>query len=96
MRLGLDEDPSLPQLWKNLGDLLYRTARTDEAEQAYARALKLAPRLGDDVYFKLGNLAFKALRRDEALAYWREAVALNPDHLMAQANIATIERLGRS
>jgi tetratricopeptide (TPR) repeat protein len=96
VRLGLDEDPSLPQLWKNLGDILYRTARTDEAEQAYTRALKLAPRLGDDVYFKLGNIAFKALRRDEAVEYWREAVALNPDHLMAKANIATIERLGMS
>ena len=94
VRLALDEDPLLPQLWKNLGDLLYRTARPDEAEQAYTRALKLAPRLGDDAYFKLGNIAFKGLRRDAAVEYWREAVALNPQHQLAQANLDTIARLG--
>jgi protein O-GlcNAc transferase len=94
LRLALEEDPSLPQLWKNLGDLLYRTARTDEAELAYGRALKLAPHLGDDTFFKLGNIAFQGHRPDAAAEYWREAVALNPEHQMAKANLATIARLG--
>ena len=92
-RLALEEDPSLPQLSKNLGDLCYRAGRIEEAREAYARAVKLAPRLGDDVYFKLGNIAFKELRQQEAVELWREAVALNPGHSLALANLSTVERL---
>ena len=75
---ALEEEPSLPQLSKNLGDLLYRSGRADEARQAYQRAVKLAPRLGDDVYFKLGNLAIRERDSQRAEAYWREALAMNP------------------
>jgi tetratricopeptide (TPR) repeat protein len=90
---GLEEDPSLPQLSKNLGDLHYKAGRVDEAQQAYLRAVKLAPRLGDDVYFKLGNIAFKQGRRPEAEGYWREVLALNPAHPMAKKNLETLERM---
>ena len=62
LRAALAEDPSLPQVSKNLADILYRNGRYDEATEAYERAAKLAPELGDDLYFKLGNIAYK--RRD--------------------------------
>jgi tetratricopeptide (TPR) repeat protein len=91
---ALEEDPSLPQLWKNHGDLAYRSGRVDEAETSYRRAAKLAPHLGDDVHFKLGNLAFRERRHREAAEHWHEALALNPDHQMAKANLATLERMG--
>ena len=90
---ALEEDPSLPQLSKNLGDLYYRSGRTEEAQQAYLRAIKLAPRLGEDVYFKLGNIAFKQLRRADAEGYWKEVLALNPAHEMAQRNLQTLEHM---
>lgn len=90
---ALEEDPSLPQLSKNLGDLCYRSGRAEEAQQAYQRAIKLAPRLGEDVYFKLGNLAFKQLRQDEAMGYWREVIAMDPTHELARRNLETLERV---
>ena len=90
---ALEDDPSLPQLSKNLGDLHYRAGRAEEAQQAYVRAVKLAPRLGDDVYFKLGNIAFKQMRQQDAAAYWREALQLNPAHEMARRNIETMEHV---
>ena len=90
---GLEENPSLPQLSKNIGDLHYKAGRADEAQQAYLRAVKLAPRLGDDVYFKLGNIAFKNRRRPEAEGYWREVLALNPSHAMAKKNLETLEKM---
>ena len=46
----------IPQVFKNLGDIHYRTGRYDDAWEAYDRATKLDPELGDDVYFKLGNI----------------------------------------
>jgi len=90
---ALEEEPSLPQLSKNLGDLYYRAGRSDEAQQAYLRAIKLAPRLGEDVYFKLGNIAFKQMRKPDAAGYWKEVLALSPGHEMAKKNLETLERM---
>jgi tetratricopeptide (TPR) repeat protein len=91
LRAALGEDPSLPQISKNLADLLYRSGRYDEAREAYERAAKLAPDLGDDLYFKLGNIAYK--RRDKALAResWSRATELNPAHELARANLEMLD-----
>jgi tetratricopeptide (TPR) repeat protein len=91
LRAALTEDPSLPQISKNLADILYRNGRYDEAREAYERAAKLAPDLGDDLDFKLGNLAYK--RRDKTLAResWRRATTLNPAHELARANLDMLD-----
>jgi tetratricopeptide (TPR) repeat protein len=89
---ALEDEPSLPQLSKNLGDLYYRSGRTEEAHEAYQRAIKLAPRLGDDVYFKLGNLALRENKTPAAVAFWKESLALNPAHELVRANLAALER----
>ncbi len=81
------EDLPFPQPFKNLGDLLYRAGRYDEATLLYDRAAAIDPTLGDDLFFKLGNLAFR--RRDAARARecWNQAVAINPSHQLARANL---------
>ena len=88
LRHALGEDPTIPQISKNLGDLLYRAGRWDEAEESYERAAKLAPALGDDVYFKLGNLACRRGDLASARQRWEEAIRLNPEHALARANLA--------
>jgi tetratricopeptide (TPR) repeat protein len=86
-------EPSLPQLSKNLGDLAYRASRYDEAWDAYSRAVELAPELGDDVYFKLGNIAYKRNDRELAAQLWRKALELNPKHELVKANLETLSAL---
>ena len=93
LRAALGEDPSLPQISKNLADLFYRAGRYDDAFEAYERAAKLDPELGDDLYFKLGNLAFKRGDQTRARASWTRATELNPGHQLARANL---DMLGRS
>jgi tetratricopeptide (TPR) repeat protein len=90
LRETLGEDASFPQPFKNLGDVCYRSGRYEDAASLYERAATLAPDLGDDLYFKLGNLAFR--RRDVAAARvaWERAVALNPGHQLARANLDTL------
>jgi len=88
LRHALSEDPTIPQISKNLGDLLYRAGRWDEAEEAYQRAAKLAPLLGDDVHFKLGNLSCRRGEMVSARRHWGEAVNINPEHALARANLA--------
>jgi len=92
-RGALHDEPSLPQLSKNLGDLAYRASRYDEAWDLYQRAVELSPQLGDDVYFKLGNIAYKRSEREQAAELWRRALALNPKHELVKANLDTLSTL---
>jgi tetratricopeptide (TPR) repeat protein len=87
LRAALAEDASLPQISKNLADILYRNGRYDDAREAYERAAKLAPELGDDLYFKLGNLAYRRRDHDRARESWQRATELNPGHELARANL---------
>jgi tetratricopeptide (TPR) repeat protein len=91
LRAALAEDPSLPQVSKNLADILYRNGRYDEAKEAYERAAKLAPDLGDDLYFKLGNIAYKKRDHVRARESWAQAASLNPGHQLARANLEMLD-----
>ncbi len=93
VNLALREEPTLPQLSKNLGDLAYRAGHYEEAWDAYTRASELAPDLGDDVYFKLGNIAYKRNDRELATKLWRRALELNPNHELVKSNLDTLSTL---
>jgi tetratricopeptide (TPR) repeat protein len=85
------EEPTLPQVSKNLGDLAYRASRYDEAGASYRRGAKLDPDLGDDLYFKLGNISYKQKDLDGARGFWQRAVELNPGHELARSNLEMLE-----
>ncbi len=87
LQAAFEAEPTLPQLSKNLGDLRYRAGNYGDAQSAYERAAKLDPALGDDLYFKLGNLAYKLKDADRAKSYWEQATTLNPGHQLARANL---------
>lgn len=82
-----DGDPPLPQLQKNHGDALYRAGRYDEALEAYERAIRADPDLGDDVHLRVGNIRFKGRDRDAAIEAWTRALELNPGNETARANL---------
>jgi tetratricopeptide (TPR) repeat protein len=82
-----DADPPLPQLQKNHGDALYRAGRYDDALEAYERAIRANPELGDDVYLRVGNIRFKGRERDAAIESWKRALELNPANDTARANL---------
>ncbi len=91
LRAALSDEPGVPQISKNLGDLCYRSGRYDEAASMYERAAKLDPQLGDDLYFKLGNIAFKRRETDQARSCWQRAAELNPGHQLARANLDMLD-----
>ncbi|HEY2895860.1 MAG TPA: tetratricopeptide repeat protein, partial [Gemmatimonadaceae bacterium] len=84
---ALGEGAIIPQLHKNLGDYFYRALRYEEALEQYQRAIKINPALGDDVYFKLGNIRFKWQQKEQALAYWERSLALNPANGILRTNL---------
>ena len=93
LRAAHAEGLVLPQLSKNLGDVLYRAGRYDDAREAYHHAVKLNADLGDDIYFKLGNIAYKRLDHATASAMWHKTLQLNPNHQLARTNIDTMSAL---
>jgi tetratricopeptide (TPR) repeat protein len=78
---------ALPQAHKNLGDRAYAHGDTEGARAQYEKAVKLAPRLGDDVYLRLGTMAYQSNDRDVALLLWRRAMDLNPYNEAVKANL---------
>src|SRR5690606_8000901 len=79
--------PPPPQAHKNLGDQAYAHGDMDAARVQYEKTVKLAPRLGDDVYLRLGTMAYKDNDRDVALLLWRRALDINPHNEAVRANL---------
>jgi uncharacterized protein (TIGR02466 family) len=50
LRRSLQAAPEQPHVWNNLGNVLDRTARRDDAERCYARAVALAGNYTDALY----------------------------------------------
>lgn len=77
----------------NLGKALARARRTDEAMAHAAAALEIEPDAGDAISLLAGlhyDRANEAARRENfaaAIAAYREAVAVAPDHIPARANL---------
>jgi tetratricopeptide (TPR) repeat protein len=92
---AVEEDGELPQAHKALGDALYRRGAYEEAAESYRRAIQLKNDLGDDVYFRLGNIHYKRMERPEAVRLWRRALELNPQNGVVRTNLELVENVLR-
>lgn len=90
-RRAMEEDRELPQAHKALGDALYRRGAYDDASDAYNQAVRLNPRLGDDVYFRMGNIHYKRMERAQAVELWRRALEINPQNSVVRTNLELVE-----
>lgn len=87
---ALGDDATLPQLHKNHGDALYRAGQLDRALEAFERVTRLAPDLGPDVWFKMGNIRYKRQDRQGALECWEKALEIDPDNTLIRTNLDLI------
>ena len=90
---ALNEDASIAQLHKNLGDLRYRAARYDEALESYMRATKTNPDLGADVYLRIGNIRLRRQERVEAVRCWERALELDPSNAIVRTNLESVRQV---
>jgi tetratricopeptide (TPR) repeat protein len=88
---ALAATPTQPQAHKNLGDQAWARGDHEGARVQYEKAVKLNPRLGDDVYLRLGTLAYKDNDRDVALLLWRRALDLNPHNEAVRTNLEMLQ-----
>jgi tetratricopeptide (TPR) repeat protein len=89
-------DPTYAAAWNNLGLLLHRMGRLDEAGKAYESALDQDASCCEAVY-NLGSLAEDRGDLEEAVRCYRRALQLSPDYADAHFNLAgALARGGRA
>lgn len=81
--------PNVASLHDNLGIVLNRQGRTDEAFQHHARAVEMQP-YDPEPYYNLANLLAKAGRLDEAAGRYVQALRLRPDYAESHNNLANV------
>jgi tetratricopeptide (TPR) repeat protein len=89
-------DPTYAAAWNNLGLLLHRMGRYEEARSAYATALEHDAHCCEAAY-NLGSLHEDLSDSDGAIRHYRKALALSPDYADAHFNLAAVlARTGRT
>lgn len=83
--------PPPPQAHKALGDQAYAKGDLEQARIHYEKAVKVDPRLGDDVYLRLGTLAHGDADTDVARLLWRRALELNPANDAVRAHLELLD-----
>ena len=77
LEAGLVARPDDVAAWEAKGTMMWRPNRRDEALTAFETALKAAPTRELTLSYA-GVLASSLGKRDEAVGYWRRALAVNP------------------
>ena len=54
--------------------------------------MKLNPSLGEDVYFKIGNVRYRKGESNEAERCWERALSLDPSNAIVRANLDALRR----
>src|SRR2546425_11013489 len=88
-------DPTYAAAWNNLGLLLHRMGRYDEARASYDRALGEVEDCAEAAY-NLGSLNEDTGDVEEAIRCYRRALDISPDYADAHFNLAgALARAGR-
>ncbi|MEX2181989.1 MAG: tetratricopeptide repeat protein, partial [Gemmatimonadaceae bacterium] len=82
---GLQEDPGLASLHRNIGDLLLEQGLNEKALESYLRAVRHHETLGPEVWARIGTLREAAGEHAEAIAAFDHALLLDPTHAAANA-----------
>ena len=83
--------PAPAQAHKALGDQAWDAGDPERARVHYERAVKADPRLGDDVYLRLGTIAHDDADMDVARLLWRRALELNPSNQEVRKRLESVE-----
>lgn len=92
---ALHDDPLSTEALYGLGSVYLQQQRNAEARQCFEQAIKRQANYPDtlpNAWNNLGLLAAREGRTAEAIPYFREALKLSPDHLIALENLGNAYR----
>ena len=85
-RRAVEVDPSVPELWANLGLMCHELAKREEAIQSFKKAIRLDPSLFVPQLF-LGIEYLASKNPEAAVPFLEKARDLNPNDLQAALNL---------
>ena len=85
-RATLQRNPDCWMARNNLGQLLYRSGRVEEAGEQLEEALRLKPDYAE-AHSNLGNLLSEIGRLPEAIEHYEKAIEINPNYAEAYNNL---------
>jgi tetratricopeptide (TPR) repeat protein len=89
-QLALNDDPSNAEALYGLGSVYLKKEKNAEARESFERTVKLKtnyPKTLTNAWNNLGILTAREGKMPEAVSYFREALQLDPDHLVALDNL---------
>lgn len=95
LKNAIEYRPKDYNLWIKLGQIEQSQNHITEAENAFRRAIELAPRYGKP-YFSYGNFLIKINRKDEGFAELRIASHRNPQYFKDIITIVWNEKAGNA
>jgi tetratricopeptide (TPR) repeat protein/peroxiredoxin len=98
-QLALRYDPSSAEALYGLGSVYLKQEKPAEAQKNFEAALQTRagyPETLPNAWNNLGLLATRAGRTQEAVEYFRKALELSPDHLVALENLGNAYRQQRN
>jgi len=84
---AVNQRPSLPDVWNELGDICMMQKKYAQALNAYERAAELQPREASYVS-RMALALSKMNRRSDAIAAYRRAIKIQPDYQDAHFELA--------
>jgi tetratricopeptide (TPR) repeat protein len=94
-QIALRDDPASAEALYGIGSVYIEQRKTAEARSSFERALKLRASYPDTLansWNNLGLLAAREGRTEEAIDKFKEALKLNPEHLIALDNLGSAYR----
>jgi len=82
-------NPNLPALHNNLGNVLKKLGKFDKAKQQYIKALELDPDSAT-AHNNLANILIKQNLTEEATRHYREAIRIRPEYTDAHYNLGLV------
>ncbi len=86
-RRAIETSPDNPQAQFNLGNVLYRQERWDDAAQAFGSLESPA------AHYNTGNVLFRQRKLQEALEAYKNAMRADPTDMDAKFNYAYVKKL---
>ncbi len=89
------EDPEDKQVSYNLGNAYYKIKDYEKAAKNYLQSVleNKDARLAEKSYYNLGNAFFRQNKLQEAVAYYKKALELDPKDMDSKKNLEFVQKL---
>jgi Ca-activated chloride channel family protein len=88
------ENPSMPEIYYNIGNAYYKIGKFDAAGQHYKQSLKSKnSKLREKSLYNMGNAAYRMGKYEDAVSHYEAALKIDPDDTQARQNLDFVKKM---